>query len=31
MIMKDGKILEKGNTQEVFDNPVNEYTKMLLE
>ncbi len=31
MVMKDGRILEKGDTQEVLDNPVNEYTKMLLE
>ena len=31
MVMKDGKILEKGDTQKVFDNPVNEYTQMLLE
>ncbi len=31
MVMKDGSIIEIGNTQYVFDNPVNEYTKLLLE
>ena len=31
MVMKEGRIIEMGDTQEVFDNPVDEYTKMLLE
>ena len=31
MVMKEGQIIEMGDTQEVFDNPVDEYTKMLLE
>ena len=30
MVMKDGKIIEQGRTEEVFDNPKEEYTKLLL-
>jgi ABC-type glutathione transport system ATPase component len=30
MVMKSGQIVESGTTQEVFDNPQNEYTKLLL-
>ena len=30
MIMKDGRIIETGETQEIFDNPREEYTKLLL-
>ena len=30
-VMKDGKILETGRTEEVFRNPQNEYTKKLLD
>ena len=29
-VMKDGKIIEQGNTEEIFDNPREEYTKKLL-
>lgn len=30
MIMKDGRIIETGETEEIFDNPREEYTKLLL-
>lgn len=30
MVMKDGEIIEIGETQELFDNPKQEYTKKLL-
>ena len=30
-VMKDGKIVEKGNTLEVFKNPQHDYTKKLLD
>ena len=30
-VMKDGKIVEKGNTLEVFNNPQHDYTKKLLD
>lgn len=30
-IMKDGKIVESGNVFDVFENPVNDYTKRLIE
>ena len=30
-VMKNGKIVEQGNTTEVFDNPSHEYTKKLLD
>lgn len=30
MVMKDGKILEQGKTEEIFQNPREEYTKSLL-
>ncbi len=30
MVMKDGKIIEQGETEEVFANPKEEYTKALL-
>ena len=30
MIMKDGRIIETGETEEIFDNPKEEYTKLLL-
>jgi len=30
IVMKDGKIVETGTVNEVFDNPANEYTKTLL-
>ena len=30
-VMKDGEIVEAGNTAEIFDAPKNDYTKMLLE
>ena len=30
LIMKDGKILEEGNTGNVLNHPKNEYTKSLL-
>ena len=29
-VMKDGKIVEQGNTKEIFSNPENDYTKKLL-
>ena len=31
LIMKDGKILEEGNTSTVLNQPKNEYTKSLLQ
>ncbi|MBR6909744.1 MAG: ABC transporter ATP-binding protein, partial [Lachnospiraceae bacterium] len=31
MVMKDGKILEIGDKESVFENPQNPYTKELLE
>lgn len=30
MVMKEGRIIESGDTQEVFDNPKESYTKQLL-
>jgi ABC-type microcin C transport system duplicated ATPase subunit YejF len=30
-VMKDGKIVEQGNTQQIFDHPQDEYTKKLLD
>lgn len=30
-VMKDGKIIETGQTKEVFDHPQNEYTRQLIE
>ncbi len=30
MVMRDGEIIEENETQELFDNPKHEYTKMLL-
>lgn len=30
MVMKDGKIIETGNTEEIFQNPKMDYTKLLL-
>lgn len=30
MVMKDGQIIETGDTQEIFDHPKEEYTKLLL-
>lgn len=30
LVMKDGEIIESGTTQEIFDNPKEEYTKELL-
>jgi ABC-type oligopeptide transport system ATPase subunit len=30
MVMKDGKIIEIGETEEIFRNPKEEYTKLLL-
>jgi ABC-type microcin C transport system duplicated ATPase subunit YejF len=30
-VMKDGKIVEQGNTQQIFDHPQNDYTKKLLD
>jgi ABC-type microcin C transport system duplicated ATPase subunit YejF len=30
-VMKDGRIVEQGNTQMIFDNPQDEYTKKLLD
>jgi len=30
MVMKDGRIVEIGDTEEVFHHPKEEYTKMLL-
>jgi len=31
IIMKDGEIVEKGNSDNIFSNPKNEYTKQLIE
>ncbi|HIF24594.1 MAG TPA: ABC transporter ATP-binding protein [Micavibrio sp.] len=31
IVMKDGKVVESGSAQKVFDNPQEEYTKTLLE
>lgn len=31
MVMKDGKIVETGETEELFSNPKEEYTRLLLE
>ena len=30
LVMKDGQILEEGETEELFENPKTEYTKELL-
>ncbi|OLP46827.1 ABC transporter ATP-binding protein [Rhizobium oryziradicis] len=30
VVMKDGKIVEEGPTQEIFDNPAQDYTKTLI-
>jgi peptide/nickel transport system ATP-binding protein len=30
IVMKQGKALESGNTQEILNNPQNDYTKALL-
>jgi len=29
-VMKDGRIVEQGTTQDIYSNPVNDYTKLLL-
>jgi|TARA_Y100000817_G_scaffold213584_1_gene167893 ABC-type microcin C transport system duplicated ATPase subunit YejF len=29
--MKDGKVIEEGITKDVLDNPINEYTKQLVQ
>jgi|TARA_B100000676_G_C17278009_1_gene436211 ABC-type microcin C transport system duplicated ATPase subunit YejF len=29
--MKDGKVIEEGITKNVLDNPVNDYTKQLVQ
>ena len=31
LVMKDGKVIEEGITKEVLDNPINEYTKQLVQ
>ena len=31
MVMKDGKIIETGRTEEIFADPKESYTKILLE
>jgi ABC-type microcin C transport system duplicated ATPase subunit YejF len=31
MVMKDGRVVESGMTQEVLRNPKEEYTKILIE
>ena len=31
MVMKDGRIIESGETEEIFDHPREDYTKLLLE
>ena len=31
LVMKDGKVIEEGITKDVLDNPVNEYTKQLVQ
>jgi ABC-type oligopeptide transport system ATPase subunit len=30
MVMKSGQIVEMGDTEEIFNNPQDEYTKLLL-
>jgi ABC-type microcin C transport system duplicated ATPase subunit YejF len=30
MVMKDGKIIEIGETEEIFNHPKEDYTKLLL-
>ena len=30
MVMKEGRIVEMGTVQEIFDNPKEDYTKQLL-
>ena len=31
LVMKDGKVIEEGITKQVLDNPINEYTKELVQ
>ena len=31
LVMKDGKVIEEGITKDVLDNPINEYTKQLVQ
>ena len=31
LVMKDGKVIEEGITRDVLDNPINEYTKQLVQ
>tara|TARA_A100001015_G_scaffold54495_2_gene59843 strand:+ start:1136 stop:2764 length:1629 start_codon:yes stop_codon:yes gene_type:complete len=31
LVMKDGKVIEEGITKDVLDNPINEYTKLLVQ
>lgn len=31
LVMKDGKLIEEGRTKEIFENPQNEYTKLLID
>ena len=30
VVMKDGKVVEAGPTEEIFDNPKTDYTKALM-
>jgi peptide/nickel transport system ATP-binding protein len=30
LVLKDGKIVESGNAEDIFTNPTNDYTKSLL-
>jgi ABC-type microcin C transport system duplicated ATPase subunit YejF len=30
MVMKDGRIVEEGQVDQIFDKPTNDYTKTLL-
>ena len=30
LVLKNGKLIESGNTDEIFNNPKNDYTKTLL-
>ena len=31
LVIKDGKVIEEGITKDVLDNPINEYTKQLVQ